>query len=241
MILIGLTGGIAVGKSTVSSVLQNDFGLHVIDCDAIVHALQQPKSGAVRQIAKLWPQCVTSDGVLLRDRLGEIVFRDPSARRKLASIMNWRIFMSVMCCIFQEWWRTVQDRGCGVVVLDAPILFESKTFLSYVSNVLVVSCDEGQQRERLIKRNGLNEEAASQRIAAQMPLAEKRQRAGYVLHNNVDISSDELPNVALRERVADAVAWMATQRPVRYPEWSCGCLAVGLLAVVGAAVQCCCR
>lgn len=250
MILIGLTGGIAAGKSTVSVILQRSFGVHVIDCDAIVRDLQTPNSTAVKQIRALWPACVSSDGVLLREVLGAVVFSDPDARRKLAGIMNPKIFVAVMRRIASEWLRCAVASfsstsglvSSSVVVLDAPTLFESKTFLSFVSSVVVVSCADTQQKERLLRRNPqLSPEDADKRIAAQLPLAEKRRRAGYVINNTIDMSLEEETcflttaqqqhrGSVLERNVGDAVRWMATQPHVRYPLLIC-CGGVALVAI----------
>lgn len=236
MILIGLTGGIAVGKSTVCNLLKEQ-GIFIIDCDNIVRELQRPNMPAVQQIRDVWPQCVDEHGVLLRDKLGEVVFADATARRKLASIMNSKIFLAVMKQIAFAWWRCCTRSvsrgtlGATIVIIDAPILYESKTFLSFVSGVVVVSCGDDQQLARLVSRNPeLGHAEASNRIAAQMPLAEKRQRAGFVIHNTEDVSNGDL--TALEGKVRDAIEWMARQPHVNYP-WVCASSAV---AVVAAAV-----
>jgi dephospho-CoA kinase len=242
MILIGLTGGIAVGKSTVCSILE-EHGIRTIDCDAIVRELQLPNTAAVREIRAIWPQCVSAEGVLLREKLGEVVFGDAAARRQLAAIMNRKIFFAVLRRIAQEWWRcfTTRNRSSSsssliasnVVILDAPILYESKTFLLFVSSVVVVSCDEQQQLQRLVRRNPeLGGEAeAKKRIAAQMPLAEKRKRAAYVIHNTSTTSE-------LTANVNQSVEWMARQPHVRYPS-VCAAGVAGALAAALVAVASC--
>ncbi|CUG86320.1 dephospho-CoA kinase, putative [Bodo saltans] len=143
--------------------------------------------------------------------------------------MNSKIFFAVIKRIALEWWRcvTLQSSVVGdyIVILDAPILYESKTFLNFVSNVLVVSCDDQQQLERLVRRNPElgGEVEAKKRISAQMPLAEKRKRAGFVIDNSA--ARRELP-----VNVDRAVKWMASQPHIRYPSACVG----GVVAVLAA-------
>lgn len=208
MILIGLTGGIASGKSTVDALLETQHHIEIIDCDRIVRELQSKGSSAVRAIARTWPQCVTREGELDRVKLGEVVFGDPSARRKLAAIMNHRILLAVMRRVFAAWWRV---GSLDVVVLDAPLLFETNLFTKIVTASVLVSCDAATQKHRLLLRNTeLTAEEADKRIAAQMPLEWKRKRAQYCIDNSGDRQALELG-------VAAAVEFMRRQSKWRFP------------------------
>nr|AGU68205.1 dephospho-CoA kinase [Strigomonas galati] len=207
MILIGLTGGIACGKSTVSRLLAEEHGMAIIDADLVVRELQMPGTACMKKIEKQWPQCIKAEtGELDRLALGKIIFENPDARKVLGRIMNGPIFCALVKKIMQLWWRS--PRG-AVVILDAPTLFETGTLTYFISNAFVVACAEEKQVARLHDRNGLSEEDARQRIRAQMPLAKKRQLAGYVLENDTD-------DVAtLRRQVEESVSWMRAQSSYR--------------------------
>lgn len=215
MILIGLTGGIACGKSSVSKLLTEEHHIEIIDADAIVRELQAPHAACTRLIAARWPHCVDPvTGELNRPELGKLVFSDAQARKELGKIMNPAIFRAIMKRIVAAWWRDLRLIGTShlptVVVLDAPTLFETKTFTYFVSNSVVVSCSAERQIERLRRRNNFSEEQARQRIQSQMPLSVKRSLAGYVIEN------DHVDNFdALRISVQACVDWMVQQSNVR--------------------------
>lgn len=231
MILIGLTGGIACGKSSVSKLLAEEHHIEIIDADVIVRELQAAHSPCVRQIAARWPQCVDPvTGELNRPEMGKLVFSDPAVRRELGKIMNPAIFKAIMKRIVAAWWRDVMRlsswRTPSIVVLDAPTLFETRTFTYFVSSSVVVSCSEGRQMDRLRRRNNFTEEEAAQRIRSQMPLAAKRRLAGYVIEND---HVDDLE--ALRRSVRDCVGWMSQQSNTRLTCMFGGAAVLGLGAV----------
>lgn len=224
MILIGLTGGIATGKSTCSEFLAKTSGVTVVDCDKIVHDLQRPGSEANRAIKKAFPTCVSDDGTYTLDRkaLGDIIFADPSRRRALGAIMNKRIFFAVMARLAQCW-ASLPSRH--VVVLDAPTLFESGSFVRLVSAVVVVAAPEDAQLARLMARNGFTRTEALARMGSQMPLAEKRRRADFVIEN------DEEGVDGLEAKVAAAVEWARrTQGPGHASRIAAGVIAVAATA-----------
>jgi dephospho-CoA kinase len=217
MILIGLTGGISCGKSTVCRSLHDRHGLQIIDCDELVRRLQQPGMPCVQDIAKVWPQCVDSaTGALRREVLSEIVFRDPAARRQLAGIMNGRVFRSILWHILAAWWSAKHG---DVVILDAPLLFETNVFTKLIAASLVVACRDEMQLSRLMARNQLTEEAARSRINAQMPLAKKTQLADFVLANESGLDP-------LQHDVDEAYRWMQRQSGMK------------LTAIIGGTVGC---
>nr|AGU68095.1 dephospho-CoA kinase [Angomonas desouzai] len=203
MILIGLTGGIACGKSTVSSLLQEKYQIHIIDADRLVRELQTAGAPCTRKIARQWPQCVDPvTGELDRAALGAIVFESKEARKKLADIMNGPIFWTIFSEIWKAWLRSGSRT---VVVLDAPTLFETAIFTHFISGAVVVSCSEEKQIERLQSRNNYSRPESLNRIRSQMPLEAKRKRAGFVIENNSN-SID-----ALKTAVDDSVRWMEKQ------------------------------
>jgi dephospho-CoA kinase len=199
MKLFGLTGGIACGKSTVAESFRK-AGVTVVDCDAIVHDLQQPGTSCVQRIAAVWPNVVSPSGVLNREALGQLVFSDPQARRRLGRIMNRAVFARILRDLLSLWWRLPRD---SLVVIDAPLLFENKVLLWLVGGIVVVSADRTTQIDRLASRNSLSATAASQRIDAQMPVAEKERRADFVIRNGGVTTLADVNEAARR-----AVDWM---------------------------------
>lgn len=177
MKVIGLTGSIASGKSTVTRALR-DLGAPVIDADAIVHELQQPGTPVTQAIAREFgPEVIRPDGALDRAALGRIIFADPTRRKALEGIVH----PAVRERIWQEVDRC-RAEGQPAVVLDIPLLFESG-WDRLVDEVWVVYVEPETQRARLIARDGLPPEEADRRIAAQMDLEAKRSRAHRVIDN----------------------------------------------------------
>jgi dephospho-CoA kinase len=223
MILIGLTGGISCGKSTVCRMLHERHGLLIIDCDEIVRGLQQPGMPCVMDIQKEWPQCVDSGTrALRREVLSEIVFRDPSARRRLAEIMNRRVFLAIFRRILSAWWSSGRAE---VVILDAPLLFETNVFTKLISASIAVVCGEALQLTRLVSRNQLTEEAARNRVNAQMPLSKKAKLADFVLSNDAGLEE-------LQHDVDEAFTWMQRQARMKLTAMITGtaCCVVGFVA-----------
>ncbi|XP_052096114.1 dephospho-CoA kinase domain-containing protein-like isoform X1 [Mytilus californianus] len=186
MFLVGLTGGIATGKSTVSKILSEECGCLILDADLIAREgdkIVLPGTKAWKIIRKQFGDEVIHDnGELDREKLGQIIFADASKRRLLNSITHPEIYKSMI-------WKILKAfvRGRQFVILDLPLLFETGKLVPYASYIVVVSCSEEQQIERLMKRNTLSEKEADQRISSQMSLAEKRRQATYIIDNNADI------------------------------------------------------
>ncbi|ORC88023.1 putative dephospho-CoA kinase [Trypanosoma theileri] len=209
MILIGLTGGIACGKSTVSKQLTEKHKLIVIDADSVVRDLQRPSMPCTRKIAKRWPECVNREtGEIDRPALGNIIFHDAKARRELSRIMNIPIFIFMMKKILLLWWKSLCNRLRGdrplLVVIDVPLLYETNIYTWFIDKAVVVACNEEEQIARLGKRNGFTRNQAVQRIQAQMPIEEKCRRADYVIRNDGTLGE-------LEKSVDDSVEWMRRQ------------------------------
>ncbi|EPY34648.1 dephospho-CoA kinase [Strigomonas culicis] len=230
MILIGLTGGIACGKSTVCRLLAEEHGITVIDADLVVRELQLPGTSCMRGSSSSGRSASGGDGRAGPPRAGKIIFEDPEARKVLGRIMNGPICYAIVKKILCLWWRTASD---AVVILDAPTLFETGALTRFISNSLVVACAAERQVARLHTRNGFSEADARHRIAAQMPLARKRQLAGYVLENDTDDMT------VLRRQVAESVVWMRSQSARRLT-WmvSAVCAAVTGTAVAAVLLLC---
>ena len=172
--VIGLTGGIASGKSLVSRTLQ-DLGMTVIDADEISHELMA-KDKAVKQkiIETFGSEVLTAAGAIDRQRLGQIVFQDPERRQQLERIMH----PAILARLSERAHESQAD-----VVLEIPLLIELKGHEG-VELVMVVYATRECQIERLMARDRISREEAISRTDAQLPLEEKIAYADYVINNN---------------------------------------------------------
>jgi dephospho-CoA kinase len=175
--VIGLTGGIASGKSTVSAMLQ-DLGAELIDADQVAREVVEPGEPALAEIARRFPGVVGPDGRLDRAKLGERIFSAPSEREALNAIVHPRIRERV-----EEKTRSLAARGVELVIYDAPLLIENRLHEG-MEGVILVAAPKELQLERLRARNGLTREQAEARVASQLPLEEKRRFATWVVEND---------------------------------------------------------
>jgi dephospho-CoA kinase len=180
--IIGITGGIASEKSSVSLYLQ-ELGFTIIDADLASRAVVEPGEEAYHQIVKAFGEDILlTDGNIDRVKLGSIIFHDQEKRLLLNSIVHpavrsWMLLKT----------EAALSSGEETVFMDIPLLFESKlTFM--VDKTLLVYVDEEVQLQRLMNRNGLSETDALARINSQMPLADKKALADAVIDNNGDIN-----------------------------------------------------
>lgn len=179
MYKLGLTGGIATGKSTVSKYLQAEKNVPVIDADLIAHQITAPGQPALKEIAKAFgPGMVSFDGQLNRKKLGGLVFNDSDAREQLNQITHPRVYAE-----FERQLAELESQGVPLVVLDIPLLFESNQGMAY-DGIALVTIDEKTQLKRLMNRNQLDESEAWNRIHAQMPLAKKQAMADFLIDNS---------------------------------------------------------
>lgn len=182
MDLIGLTGGIATGKSTVAGMLR-ERGAIIVDSDQGARAVVEPGTPGFDQVvAEFGPQ-VVRDGRLDRSRLGEIVFADSERRRRLEVIVH-----PLVRAWAAERVGEAAAAGASRVVLEIPLLYESARETGFAAVIVVYAPDELAIR-RLIERNGLTEAQARARLAAQLPIEEKRRHATYVVDNSGDVAS----------------------------------------------------
>lgn len=178
--IIGITGGIASGKSSVSQYLQ-ELGFVIVDADVASRAVVEPGEEAYQQVVKAFGEdLLLSDGRIDRAKLGSIIFHDQEKRLLLNSIVHPAV---------RTWMRketeTAFSNGAETVFMDIPLLFESKlTFM--VEKTLLVYVDESVQLERLMDRNKLNKTEALARIHSQMPLKDKKALADAIIDNNGD-------------------------------------------------------
>lgn len=196
MKIIGLAGGIACGKSTVSYHLR-ELGAHIIDADAIAHALSAP-GGAIYElyIDHFGNDILAPDGELDRRAIGAIVFQNPAERAWMDAMVHPMIRRKIIDAIDVA-------RACGTkaVILDIPLLFEVG-WQDLADENWVVMVKEKIQLARLMKRNGFTKQEALERIRAQMPLEEKCRLADVVIDNSKHIEGTYVQVDALwRERV----------------------------------------
>ncbi|WP_123039569.1 dephospho-CoA kinase [Cohnella candidum] len=183
---IGLTGGIATGKSTVASLLARRGAL-LIDLDRIAREIVEPGQPSLEAIAREFGQAVLQpDGTLDRKKLGSIVFADTDRRKALERITHPAI-RAVMKERMQAYESEFPER---LTVVDVPLLYESQ-LTSYFSKVMVVYVPREEQLRRLIERDKLSAAEAERRLAAQMDIEEKKRLADYVIDNGGSLEDTE--------------------------------------------------
>jgi dephospho-CoA kinase len=180
-LLVGLTGGIATGKSTVSALLRQ-LGCEIIDADLLAREVVEPGRPAWTTIvAEFGQDVVTGDGALDRKKLGAIVFANPERRRRLEAITHPAIRER-----FQARLDELAENGfTGIVVFDAAVMIESGNYKN-MDRLVVVVTDEPTQMARLRGRDGTDDAEGRRKIASQMPLSEKAKLADYVIDNSGD-------------------------------------------------------
>ncbi len=181
--VIGLTGGIASGKSTVARMLI-ERGAAVVDADLLARQVVEPGQPALAElVARFGPSILTPDGELDRKRLGAIAFADPAARADLNRITHPRIAAASAAAI-----ATWADAGAGVVFYEAALLVENRAHLG-LDGLVVVAAPPEVQLARLVARDAITEDEARARIEAQAPLADKRAAATWVIENAGDVAA----------------------------------------------------
>jgi dephospho-CoA kinase len=179
MLKVGLTGGIATGKSYVLGVLR-ELGCEVIDADTVAHQAIEPGKSAYQEIVNEFGQAVLNkDGTINRAALGSIVFADQTKRERLNAIVHPRVFEAQA-----EWFAAVAARNPhGIAVFDAALMIETGSHKRF-DKVVVVYCEPQLQLERLMARNNLSREQVEARINAQMPSAEKLKYADFSINTS---------------------------------------------------------
>lgn len=178
MKLIGLTGGIASGKSTVAKILAR-LGAAIVNADVLAREVVEQGRDAWKEIVDTFgPDVLQPDQSLDRQKLRATIFTDAKARRTLESIIHPRVRT-----LAEQRIRQYGDAGYEVVVYEVPLLFEGNLQES-LRPVILVACDIDTQRRRLQERDQLDAASAQKQIEAQMSLAEKRRLADYVIEND---------------------------------------------------------
>ena len=183
--LIGLTGGIATGKSTVSGLLQN-MGAIIVDADEVSRDVVAPNSEGLSALVEVFGSGIlTADGQLNRTQLGTLVFSSPDKRKALERILHPLIARESTARI-----AAALSENPPWVIYDAALLIESGRAADF-RPLIVVTTDSQTQCHRLMKRDGLSRDEAMARINAQMPLEEKARHGDYVLENSGPVHETE--------------------------------------------------
>jgi len=182
MLVAGLTGGIASGKSTVSNYLKSK-GAVIIDADVLARQVVEPGEKAWHKIKEYFGvQAINSDGTLNRKKLAEIVFAEPQKRKVLNAIIHPEVVEKT-----KEMINFYRNEGqAPLIVVDAPLLIEAGMH-TLVDEVWVMAIDKELQVKRVMERDKLSREAALQRLASQIPTKEKLKFAHRVIDNNLDL------------------------------------------------------
>ena len=195
MRIIGLTGGIASGKTTVARMLA-ELGAIIVDADQISREAVMPGSAALAALVEEFgSDILLPDGTLDRARVARTVFHDPAARKRLEAILHPAIRQ-----LADQKLTELRKVGTEVVLYVAPLLIEAGA-VSRVDEIWVVHVDQATQISRLMSRDGLTEQEALQRIAAQMPMEEKRKYGKVVIENGqgIDQTAKQVKQIWERE------------------------------------------
>jgi dephospho-CoA kinase len=186
-LIIGLTGNIATGKSTISNMIQEKYQIPVIDADIVSREVVEPGEQALKKIAATFgEEILLEDGTLNRKLLGSIIFQDQSKREQLNAIVHPAVRKRMIAKK-----EKLLQQGYRSIVMDIPLLFENNlTYL--VEKTIVVYTTEDVQLQRLIERNDLTEKEARDRMNSQMNIEEKRELADAVIDNSGSIEESEI-------------------------------------------------
>jgi dephospho-CoA kinase len=194
---IGLTGGIACGKSTVSQRLR-ELDFQLVDADEIARSVVQKGTPGLKSVLeKFGNEYLDADGHLDRRKLAQFIFNDPFKKLELEAILHPLIRAEV-----QKRRESLESEGHPIAIYDMPLLFESKAQGQF-DKVIVVMCTLEQQKERLRLRNQWTEAEIDSRLRAQIPLLEKEKYADFVIRNDKDLAH-------LESEIKRLVTWLKT-------------------------------
>ncbi|KAI3783157.1 hypothetical protein L2E82_13221 [Cichorium intybus] len=201
MRIIGLTGGIATGKSTVSNLFKAN-GFPVVDADVVARDVLKKGTGGWRKVvAAFGEDILLENGEVDRPKLGQIVFTDPSKRQLLNRLLASYISYGILWEVFKLW-----IKGCKIIILDVPLLFEAKMD-RWTNPTIVVYIDPETQLQRLMARDRTSTQDAQNRINAQMPLDEKRSKADIVIDNNGSLEDLDENFRKVLDQVTKPLTW----------------------------------
>lgn len=182
--IIGLTGGIATGKSTVSSIIKKNYDVKIIDVDEIGKKVMKQKI-ILEKLKKVFGEDVIKNGELDRKKMREIVFNDDQKREELNKITHTVILEEVDRII--EEYKKIED---GIIIVDMPLLFEVG-YAKKVDKVILIYCKKNIEINRLINRDNIQKEDALKMMEAQMDLEEKKKMADIIIDNNSNLEDLE--------------------------------------------------
>jgi len=201
MLLVGLTGGIATGKSLVSEILRG-LGTYIIDADKIAREVVEPQKPAWLEIVEFFGKdIINKDRTINRKRLGEIVFNDPLKKRKLEEIVHPRVIEEENRML-KEYLKIKPD---GIVIIDAALLIEAGSH-KRVDKLIVVYADKETQTKRLMERDGLSRTDAEKKIASQLPLDKKVKMADFVIDNSKGIEETQRQTIDIFNKLRDRIS-----------------------------------
>jgi dephospho-CoA kinase len=180
--VLGLTGGIGSGKSTVAKLIA-DLGIPVLDADLLAREVVEPGQPALAEVAAAWPEAIGPDGKVARKKLADIVFADPAQRLRLEAIMHPRIQ-----ALADERLDELAKKGHALAIYEASLLVESGRYKDF-DGLVVVTASPETQLERILARGGLAEGEAQARIDAQLPLLAKVRVATHLVDNDGDLEA----------------------------------------------------
>ena len=180
--VLGLTGGIGSGKSTVAKLIA-DLGVPVLDADVLAREVVEPGQPALAEVAATWPEAIGPDGKTARGKLADIVFADPAQRLRLEAIMHPRIQ-----ALSDQRFAELAAKGHALAFYEASLLVESGRYKDF-DGLVVVTASPETQLERVLARGGLSEEKAQARIDAQLPLLAKVRVATHLVDNDGDLDA----------------------------------------------------
>ncbi len=194
-IIIGLSGGIASGKSTVAGFLR-EAGVPVIDADKLGHfALAKDGEAYTPVVEAFGPGILNESGEIDRQKLGAKVFGDAEQRRVLEGITH-----PAIARLAQKGLQMVVERGESIAVYEAALLVETGIHKGFDA-LIVVSCAVARQMDRLMARNGFSKEAAAARIASQYPLEQKLEVADYIIENDGDFKETRTRTIQILDEI----------------------------------------
>ncbi|EAU85154.1 dephospho-CoA kinase [Coprinopsis cinerea okayama7 len=201
MLVVGLTGGIATGKSTVSTLLKAR-NIPIIDADLLARQVVEPGTPALAKIKQTFgDEVILPNGALDRKKLGSVIFNDEAKRKQLNNIVHPAVRKAMLFEVVRSW-----ANGEKYCILDVPLLIEGPLW-RLVGLVVVVYCSEELQLQRLVSRDSCSREDALSRIHSQLPIADKVAYADVVLDNSGNKAELEKQVDALVQRLDKEVGW----------------------------------
>lgn len=196
MKVIGITGNIASGKSTVARMFEA-LGARIIDADEIARIVVEPGAPAWEEIVSEFGRDVLEpDGAINRKRLADIVFGDEAKRKRLNDITHPRIRERI-----SELLKEYEKEGAPVVMVEATLIVERGGLKSLIDGLIVVTADEETQIERLVRDKGYKREEAVSRLRAQMPAREKMMHGDYIIDNSGSLEDTRARVKAVSEAI----------------------------------------